>query len=90
MFKFGFNAGFIRGILMSLGWRIELVRPAKWQAGFGLGGSKSCTTKAEWKRKLKEEAERRFPNQKVTLATADALLILDWGLRQPHHERSHA
>jgi hypothetical protein len=83
MFKFGFNAGLIRGMLMALGWRIILVRPAKWQAGLGLGGSKSCASKADWKRKLKGEAERRFPNTKgITLATADALLILDWGVNQ--------
>jgi hypothetical protein len=83
MFKFGFNAGLLRGMLMALGWRIILVRPAKWQAGLGLGGSKSCDSKADWKRKLKGEAERRFPGVKgITLATADALLILDWGVRQ--------
>lgn len=33
--------------------------------------------KREWKNKLKSEAERRFPNCKVTLKTADALLLLD-------------
>lgn len=82
MFKFGFNAGLIRGMLMALDWRIILVRPAKWQAGLGLGGSKSCASKADWKKKLKGEAERRFPGVKgITLATADALLILDWGVR---------
>ena len=78
MFKFGFNCGFIRGVAMSLGVRVELVRPQKWQTGLGLGNSKSCASKAEWKRKLKGEAGRRFPDQKVTLLTADALLILDW------------
>jgi hypothetical protein len=83
MFKFGFNAGLLRGILLSLGWRIELARPAKWQGGLGIGNSRSCDSKADWKRKLKGEAERRFPGIKVTLATADALLILDWGLKQP-------
>ena len=31
----------------------------------------------EWKNKLKAEAQRRFPGVKVTLQTADALLILD-------------
>lgn len=30
----------------------------------------------EWKNKLKSEAERRFPTMKVTLSTADALLIM--------------
>lgn len=33
--------------------------------------------KRDWKRKLKEEAERRFPQIKVTLKNCDALLLLD-------------
>jgi hypothetical protein len=82
MFKFGFNAGFLRGLLMAFGWRVELVRPAKWQVGLGIGNSKSCDSKADWKRKLKGEAERRFPGINVTLATADALLMLDYGIKQ--------
>lgn len=32
--------------------------------------------KAEWKNKLKAEAQRRFPGLSVTLKTSDALLIL--------------
>lgn len=37
--------------------------------------------KTEWKNKLKGEAQRRFPDIKVTLATCDALLILEYGMR---------
>lgn len=33
--------------------------------------------KREWKNKLKERAQQLFPDQKVTLNTADALLILE-------------
>ena len=33
--------------------------------------------KRQWKSKLKEEAERRFPKIKVTLKNCDALLLLD-------------
>lgn len=33
--------------------------------------------KTEWKNKLKAEAQRRFPQLKVTLKTCDALLILE-------------
>ncbi len=36
----------------------------------------------EWKNKLKAEAERRFPGVKVTLATCDALLLLDYARMQ--------
>lgn len=37
----------------------------------------NAKAKGEWKNKLKEEAQRRFPTLKVTLKTCDALLILD-------------
>lgn len=78
MFKFGRNFGVIEGVLMALGFRLLLVRPQKWQKHFSLGTSSSCCGKTEWKNKLKAEAQRRFPSIKVTLATADALLILDY------------
>lgn len=81
MFTFGFNTGFIRGAMMSRGWRIETVLPASWQKWYSLGTARQCESKAEWKRKLKGEAERRFPKIKVTLSTSDALLILDWRAR---------
>jgi hypothetical protein len=78
MFKFGRGFGFLLGALMAHGIRVELVKPQKWQKHFGLGGVKSSGGKTAWKTKLKAEAQRRFPDQTVTLKTADALLILDW------------
>jgi hypothetical protein len=38
-------------------------------------GSSKGTSKTEWKNKLKSEAQRLYPNQKITLANADAALI---------------
>jgi hypothetical protein len=84
MFNFGHCCGFLRGAIMACGHRLELVRPQKWQAPLGLGGAKSCATSADWKRKLKEKAAQLFPDQPVTLATADALLILDYAIRNGH------
>ena len=78
MFKFGKGCGVIEGALMALGYRVELVKPQKWQKPFGLGTTKQAGGKSEWKRKLKAEAQRRFPACDVTLKTADALLILDY------------
>lgn len=37
---------------------------------------------AERKRRVKELMKERYPEQRVTLATADALAILDYGLEQ--------
>lgn len=71
------NWGFIRGILTALGYRIVLVPPKKWQKALGLGDAKSHGSKTAWKNHLKNRAEQLFPNVTVTLANADALLILE-------------
>jgi hypothetical protein len=55
-----------------------MVRPQTWQKNLGIGTSRTCASKTEWKNKLKALAQRKFPDAKVTLATADALLILDY------------
>lgn len=44
--------------------------------------SQNSQAKAEWKRKLREKAQQLFPQVKVTLAVADALLILEFAKRQ--------
>ncbi len=80
-FKFGRNFGFILGVLQTLGVRVELVRPQKWQKSLGLGSATGCASKTEWKNKLKGAAQRLYPNLKPTLATSDALLILDYARR---------
>ena len=78
MFTFGDNYGFIRATLQTLGFRIELVRPQVWQKTLGLGTSTGLEPRA-WKNKLKTKAQQLYPNVTVTLKTADALLILDYG-----------
>lgn len=78
MFTFGRNSGFLIGVIMALGFRLEMVRPQKWQKDMGVGTSKTCASKTEWKNRLKALAQRKFPNLDITLATADALLILDY------------
>jgi hypothetical protein len=74
MFNFGHGRGVIMGALMAFGWRIIEVPPVRWQKWLGIG--KCCGDK----NKLKAEAQRRFPNDRVTLMTADALLILEYAL----------
>lgn len=78
MFTFGRNTGFLIGVLMALGFRLEMVRPQTWQKRLGIGTSRTCASKTEWKNKLKAVAQRKFPSATVTLATSDALLILDY------------
>lgn len=82
MAKLNSNAAFIRGCLMALGVRMILVRPTEWQSFFNLGKRSGCNSDTEWKNKLKAEAQRRFPQIKVTLDTADALLLLEYAKSQ--------
>ncbi len=77
-FKFGENFGFIKGCLQMASIRVEQVRPQVWQKCFGVGTASACATKTIWKNKLKALAQRLFPSEKVTLKTADALLILEY------------
>lgn len=80
MFGFGHGRGVVIGCLLSYGWRILEPIPFKWQKRLSLGTASSCATKTIWKNKLKAEAQRRYPKQKITLATSDALLILDYAI----------
>lgn len=79
MFTFGRNFGFLLGVLTSLGARIVLVRPQKWQGYLGLGKSEGDRTK--WKNKLKQKAQNLYPDLAITLSTSDALLILEYGAK---------
>ena len=81
MFNFGQGYGFILGVMAALRVRVELVRPQKWQKELSLGNSKSHASKTAWKNHLKAKAQQLFPSQKVTLKTADALLILEYANR---------
>lgn len=89
MFKFGEHYGFLKGVIQTLGIKLVLVRPQAWQKVFGLGTASRCASKTEWKNKLKAEAQRRFPDLGVTLKTADALLILEWGRGEDGGETSN-
>lgn len=80
MFKFGEGYGFLKGVIQTLEVRLVLVRPQVWQKRLGLGTASVCAKQSEWKRKLKEEAQRRYPKLAITGDTADAVLILDWAL----------
>lgn len=81
MFNFGRNFGFHLGLLAAFRIRTELVVPSMWQRGLPKTPklADKARAKREHKNELKEIAARKFPEIKVTLANADALLILDFG-----------
>lgn len=80
MAEYAMSFGVLKGALMALDFRVELVRAQKWQKELSIG-SKGDTAQGKWKRKLKAKAQELFPGVNVTLQTADALLILEWAKR---------
>ncbi len=71
-FKFGKNAGGLEAFLTAADLRFDLVSPIKWQNALQCrtGGDKNIT---------KAAAQRRWPGLKVIHATADALLLGEYG-----------
>ena len=68
------NYGQLEGVLTGFQVQLVHVRPQVWQIALGLGDSKGMT-KTQWKNKLKAKAQAYYPEEHVTLKTADALLI---------------
>jgi hypothetical protein len=73
------NYGRIEGLLSSCRARIEYLPPKKWQQALGLGDKKTHGNR--WKAHLKGRAQALYPQLTVTLKTADALLILEAGMK---------
>lgn len=77
MFKFGHSYGMVRMALVAAGIPFNVVSPKTWQKAFSLKKTKGESS-TSWKNRLKAEAKRLFPKVKVTLATADAILIAEY------------
>ena len=74
-FTFGNGFGHLEMALTAANIPFERVRPQKWQQAMG------CMTKGD-KNVSKRRAQELFPHLKITHATADALLIAEYGRRQ--------
>ncbi len=74
-FKFGNGFGHLEMALTAAGIPFVRVSPHKWQGALGCrtGGDKNVS---------KARAQELFPDLKPTHATADALLIMEYGRRQ--------
>jgi crossover junction endodeoxyribonuclease RuvC len=79
--KFMRGVGNLEAIAICLGYKLIYVRPQVWQKALGLL-TKKGDTKTQHKNKIKAFAQQRYPNVKVTLATADALAILEYAKMQ--------
>lgn len=82
MFEFGRSYGSCRTAMAAVGLEILEVRPQEWQKGLAIRPKSKTESKTQWKGRLKAVSKRLYPNLRVTLATADALLILEWLRRQ--------
>ena len=75
MFNFGYNVGYLHGLIASMNLRMIEVTPQRWQKTISAGNKASHGTK--WKAHLKQLAQQRQPGILITLKTADAVLILE-------------
>ena len=87
-FKFGRNYGFLRGCLIAAKIPFAEVTPRGWLKALGIRTKHKTETNVQWKNFLKGLAQQRFPSVKVTLATADALLIAEYcrKVHAPHED----
>ena len=74
MFTVGMNYGQWIGILATLKIPYIQVTPHKWQKWYG----SMPKVRKDRKNHLKHLAQQRFPNAKINLTTADAMLICNY------------
>ena len=63
-YRFGENAGFLKGVIQTLGMRLELVLPRDWQKEFRLGTASACASGLE--EQTQGQAQRRFPSWRAS------------------------
>lgn len=80
-FTFGRGVGRLEMALTAADIPYESVTPRKWQKELGIQAKSKDWSNTQWKNHLKEHAQRLYPEQKITLKTADALLILEYARR---------
>tara|TARA_R100001594_G_scaffold875_4_gene3612 strand:+ start:1836 stop:2309 length:474 start_codon:yes stop_codon:yes gene_type:complete len=76
-FSYGVNYGLWIGIVASYEVDLKYVSPQKWMTHIGCPKGMNVTQRKNW---LKDKAKKMYPSlKKVTLATADAILIARYG-----------
>ncbi len=68
----------LRAMLVAAGIPFEVVTPQRWQKALGIRSKEKGETPTSWKNELKAKAQQLFPQEKITLATADSLLLLEY------------
>lgn len=80
MFNFGKGFGHLEMALLACKIPVTEVTPQKWMKYLQMG-TKGSMSSTDWKNKLKSRSQQLFPSLKVTLTTADALLIMHYGTK---------
>ena len=83
-FTFGENYGIWQGILSTLDIKYSKVTPRKWMAHYGV----LPKVKKDRKNRLKDIAQRAYPDTKVTLYVADAILIAKYAKEKYEESRN--
>lgn len=81
---FARHNGHLEMALLSVGIPVVKVSPLKWQKSLGLSGKKG-ESKVSHKNRIKAKMQQRFPSQRVTLWSADALAIATYGHENMKH-----
>lgn len=68
----------LRGMLIGASIPFEECPPKRWQQGLKIPPRAKSENDTQWKNRLKAKAQSLFPKEKITLATADALLICEY------------
>lgn len=71
-----------RSFLIAAQIPFEDVPPKRWQKGLNIPPKAKGMKDTEWKNVLKSKAQQLFPEEKVTLANADALLLAEYCRRK--------
>lgn len=82
MFKFGMSYGGLRMALIACDIPFEAVTPQAWQKALSISKRDKSESRTQFKNRLKAKAQQLFPLVKVTLATADAILIAEFCRRR--------
>lgn len=72
---------FLVGLAIANRFQVVLVTPKKWQKPFSMHRGAAEDT-VSWKNRLKGISQNLYPDLRVTKATADALLILYYGMKE--------
>ena len=81
MFNYGKGYGYLEMALLVCQISTVTIMPQKWMKELGVG-TRGDMNPTDWKNKLKAKAQQLYPQNKLTLATCDAALIVTYGIRQ--------